>query len=327
MAERIQLRRDTSADWAATNPVLANGELGVEEDTEKFKLGDGVNAWNTLGYWNGIGGTPLTLEAFSSTDGLLLREAGGDHDYVKVNLAGAGAPAASDDETAGYRIGSLWLYQNQAWICTVADEDTAVWKELTPVGAFTEIASQAEAEVGAENSKGMTPLRTKEAITAQVASLAMTEDQMVRADGNGDATAFDAANLVSIAGLTLAAGTQLLGSAAETLVVRDAKVSLTYHIPGDVEAVTDFELLYAAFPFDITRIRYAIAQGDVDVTVKIDGTVVTGINALSVDSATKTVAAISSNNAVAVDKPVTITASGLNGSPKGLIFQIDGTRT
>ena len=52
----IKLRRGTQAQWTATNPVLAEGEFGAETDTRKFKIGNGVTAWNSLQYWGGSGG-------------------------------------------------------------------------------------------------------------------------------------------------------------------------------------------------------------------------------------------------------------------------------
>lgn len=52
MADVIQLRRDTAANWTATNPTLHQGEKGIENDTGKEKTGDGVTAWNSLGYFN-----------------------------------------------------------------------------------------------------------------------------------------------------------------------------------------------------------------------------------------------------------------------------------
>lgn len=48
--KQIQLRRDVSSDWAAINPILASGEPGLETNTNKLKLGDGVTAWNDLPY-------------------------------------------------------------------------------------------------------------------------------------------------------------------------------------------------------------------------------------------------------------------------------------
>jgi hypothetical protein len=50
MAVQIQLRNDTAANWTSANPVLAQGEMGVESDTGKVKLGDGSTAWSSLDY-------------------------------------------------------------------------------------------------------------------------------------------------------------------------------------------------------------------------------------------------------------------------------------
>jgi hypothetical protein len=52
----IKLRRGTAAQWTATNPVLEEGEVGLETDTRKFKVGTGAGAWNSLQYWGGSGG-------------------------------------------------------------------------------------------------------------------------------------------------------------------------------------------------------------------------------------------------------------------------------
>lgn len=53
MPIHIQLRRGTASRWESANPVLAQGELGVELDTGKFKLGDGVRNWSDLPYASG----------------------------------------------------------------------------------------------------------------------------------------------------------------------------------------------------------------------------------------------------------------------------------
>ena len=50
MADIIQLRRDTKQRWAEVNPVLHEGEPGIELDTRRIKFGDGVTHWNSLGY-------------------------------------------------------------------------------------------------------------------------------------------------------------------------------------------------------------------------------------------------------------------------------------
>jgi hypothetical protein len=73
MAVRIQLRRDTAANWVSTNPVLRAGELGIETDTLKFKIGNG-SAWNSITTYANV--VPSDL---NTTLG----------DYVTVNDIGA----------------------------------------------------------------------------------------------------------------------------------------------------------------------------------------------------------------------------------------------
>ena len=50
MADIIKSRRDTAENWRTANPTLAEGELGFETDTKRYKLGDGKKAWNNLEY-------------------------------------------------------------------------------------------------------------------------------------------------------------------------------------------------------------------------------------------------------------------------------------
>ena len=47
---RIQLRNDTAENWTTQNPVLLQGEMGVEFDTGKIKIGNGTDHWTTLEY-------------------------------------------------------------------------------------------------------------------------------------------------------------------------------------------------------------------------------------------------------------------------------------
>ena len=54
MAIRIQLRRDSSSNWSTNNPLLYPGEMGIETDTGKFKIGPAVNAPTVGTAWNSI---------------------------------------------------------------------------------------------------------------------------------------------------------------------------------------------------------------------------------------------------------------------------------
>ena len=72
MANRIQLRRDGAQQWANVNPILAQGELGIELDTSRLKIGDGVTPWNSLKYER-----PLETES-NTANTLVKRDADGN---------------------------------------------------------------------------------------------------------------------------------------------------------------------------------------------------------------------------------------------------------
>lgn len=63
----LQIRHDTSSNWTIRNPVLAQGEYGLETDTYLLKIGDGVLDWEHLPYLN-----KLNVEYFKhNTDGTI----------------------------------------------------------------------------------------------------------------------------------------------------------------------------------------------------------------------------------------------------------------
>ncbi len=53
MASLIKIRRDSSTNWTAINPVLAIGEPGYETNTKLLKIGDGESQWSALPYSSG----------------------------------------------------------------------------------------------------------------------------------------------------------------------------------------------------------------------------------------------------------------------------------
>jgi len=47
---KLRTRYDTAANWATNNPTLLSGELGIESDTLKMKVGNGSTVWDSLPY-------------------------------------------------------------------------------------------------------------------------------------------------------------------------------------------------------------------------------------------------------------------------------------
>jgi hypothetical protein len=65
----IQLRRGAADTWTTLNPTLAAGEMGLESDTRKVKIGDGTTPWVSLSYSVGqVGNMNFSGNTISSTD-------------------------------------------------------------------------------------------------------------------------------------------------------------------------------------------------------------------------------------------------------------------
>lgn len=76
--KKILFRRDLAATWTSVDPVLSAGEIGLESDTDKIKLGDGTSSWTELDYFYGslentsyvqslVAGTGLTITGNSGS--------------------------------------------------------------------------------------------------------------------------------------------------------------------------------------------------------------------------------------------------------------------
>lgn len=79
MPTRIQIRRSSALAWETANPVLADGEMALENDTGRVKIGDASTPWRSLRY--------ALDETFSTAD--------------KANLAGiAGHVGRTDNPHA-----------------------------------------------------------------------------------------------------------------------------------------------------------------------------------------------------------------------------------
>lgn len=74
ISTRQKQKYDTSTNWTTNNIVLLAGEIGIESDTNKFKVGNGTSAWNELDY---AGGGDLILYSTTgqNTDGAMTQKA------------------------------------------------------------------------------------------------------------------------------------------------------------------------------------------------------------------------------------------------------------
>ena len=50
MANKIQLRRDTTVNWTTADPTLSQGEIGLDLTTGNIKIGTGLDSWSEFDY-------------------------------------------------------------------------------------------------------------------------------------------------------------------------------------------------------------------------------------------------------------------------------------
>lgn len=114
LISRIQLRRDTAANWKTNNTTLSKGEIALSYDVDadgvalpnsyRVKIGDGTTKWNSLDY------------------------------FAQRVLVGSGAPAASLGENGQFYVDTtnkyLYFKNNGSWITIGGDISGELNKKL-----------------------------------------------------------------------------------------------------------------------------------------------------------------------------------------------------
>lgn len=189
MALKIQLRRDIAANWTANNPLLLNGEIGIETDTLKFKIGNGSQKWNAIEFYafkpgspNGVatldssGKVPLSqIPSFSSIQDLEAAITSAFNSKTTTNIAEGTnlyftpARAITAGQTAFDPIGSA----NQA-VTTAANNTAAKINDLinSAPGTLNTLSELATALGNSPDT--ITNLTTSVGLKAPLASPALT---------------------------------------------------------------------------------------------------------------------------------------------------------
>lgn len=111
-------RTHTAVAWASDNPVLARGEFGVEIDTFKLKVGNGVSVWNDLPYVtaSGSGGSTFKYGLYSQLTDQSYNLAVGQHvefDNCQGSLGGM-------SQGSGQQLGRITLAAGKTYKLTFA---------------------------------------------------------------------------------------------------------------------------------------------------------------------------------------------------------------
>lgn len=217
MTTRMQQRRGTSTQWTNADPVLAAGEIGVETDTNQFKLGDGVSVWSDLSYFQNLGdlGTSLDDYVLLSTKGVANGVATLDSSgYIPMSQFGnilAGAPEALNT-----------LNELAAAIDNNASFASSIITSLSSKISMTELNTHSNNTLNVHGITNTANLATTAATGTAISNAVAAEEQartlaVSNAISTAEATATTKANLAESNAKTYAASyADGVGTAAST---------------------------------------------------------------------------------------------------------------
>lgn len=157
MANKIQWRRDTAANWTSVNPILADGMPGLEKVTCRLKIGDGVTPWNSLPYKFESSVVEAPAGTFTFTDergnttswtegsggggvtnhsGLILDDGSNPHGTSAADVGLGNVPNVDATDRANHT-GTQLASSISDFAAAVASSETTSTLVESPVGTFT----------------------------------------------------------------------------------------------------------------------------------------------------------------------------------------------
>ena len=145
MEYKIRLKRGTSTQWQSANPLLDAGEMGLETNTGKIKIGDGSTYWNDLAYGPAISVSDLTDAQISSlANGQILKYDSSqqkwlNHTLIKSDLGLTNVDNTADTEKpiSNATQTALDLKANSADVYTKSQVDTSLAQKVESNSAIS----------------------------------------------------------------------------------------------------------------------------------------------------------------------------------------------
>ena len=267
MALRIQLRRDSASNWAANNPILLSGELGVETDTLKFKIGNG-GRWNTITSYAFKLGEANGVAQLGPTGKILTSQL---PDTISVNAEVAQAIAAIT--TSSVAEGTNQYFTNARAVSALAN---TVSSALSTASA--DATSKANSAQSAAISAASTDATTKASAAQSAAISAASTDATTKANAartaaeNASATYTDAKIATEVTNRNSAITTAVAGvSGGSTILSSKTTDDLAEGINNLY--YTDEKAIAAVNP-SITNVLIALNGNIDDLSSSIDSTYV-----------------------------------------------------
>lgn len=333
----IQLRRATAASWTSINPILALGEVGLETDTYKLKVGDGVSQWNALSYyvhsWNDLLDRPSNLVAGGgNANGYATLDGGGKvpysqlpssiMSYLGVWNASTNSPTLADggsfDTGDVYRVGTGGTRNLGSGSITWEVGDYAIyngttWERSDSTDAVTQVA-------------GYTGIVTQDDITG------LSSTGIIKRTGTNTLAVATGGTDYVVPGSALGTPTSgnvsnCIGQVADVSMVSFG--SLTTRAVGLGDNPFGIKLMRSVyFNMIVYRCYTADASGNLVVELRKNGTTVANSSATIAAANQVAGASVSGTFSFAGGDIITAYVTGVGTTPgKGLVVELGGVTT
>ena len=222
---RIQLRRDTAANWTSSNPTLRAGEVGIETDTLKFKIGNGTSTWTQITNYANVTPSSLTTSLASYIESGDLGQASGP-----AQLSASGDLLVPENSIL------MWNADTYDYTTTLtATEPTAdrtiTFKDGSGTVAFTtDVPSNTDSLSEGTTNKYFTDERAQDAAASALAAGTHT---------NITVTYNDNANSISLAAAPGYVDEQAVDAVAAALAAgTHTNISVSYNDAGNAISLT-----------------------------------------------------------------------------------------
>ena len=288
MAIRIQLRRDTTANWTTNNPILLPGEIGVETDTLKFKIGNG-SRWNATTSYAFKAGEANGIATLGPTGKIPTSQL---PDSISMDAELSSALAALT--TSSITEGSNQYFTNQRAIDAVSSLIlSSILTETTNRNSAI-LAAKSEAILeAATDASGKSSLAKSEAILTSASSISSASasantytDNKVAAEASSRSTGINTAISTEITNRNIA-----IQSSINALTTSDIEEGSNKYFT-DSRALFATASSYESLGSAASAQSAAIAAAASDATTKANAAIATA----ATDATTKANAALASAN-------------------------------
>ena len=288
MAIRIQLRRDTTTNWTTNNPILLPGEIGLETDTLKFKVGNG-SRWNDTTSYAFKAGEANGLATLGATGKIPTSQL---PDSISMDAELSAALAALT--TSSITEGSNKYFTNQRAIDAVSSLITsAILTETTNRNTAIATAKSEAIVSAAIDATGKADTAKSEAIASAAASISSASsaantytDNKVSTETSSRSTAINTAISTEIINRNIA-----IQSSLSSLTTSDIPEGTRKYFT-DSRALSATASAYESLGSAASAQSAAIAASAIDSTTKASAAQSAAIATAATDATTKANAAI-----------------------------------